>query len=154
MTSRVIAVTNYTEAQLSKLDTVSLRELYDATSQLRQVNAKAMEEIRNRELRRKSRIQAAIRQQAEDKQAEADYHRNLREKIASDYFAIPRKSTDLIGRHHEQNPVLDEIGKAKAELRKAERDLRATGGRQAIQRVAQARQRVGVWEAQMQEVGK
>ena len=122
------------------------------------------------------------RERIEEKQAELESvikteknnGRALKEKIAyaqkqrqlGDEYAewsanhLPKsivfRRADIVGESMPQNPNVEfvsaELRAARTELRRAEREVIRIGGEERISKVKQARMKVQVWEAQMQEV--
>lgn len=145
----------YSATELSRMSNENLHATYVTARPLLDKNAAELAKVVSRERKRGQRLKAEIAREQQNRQAIEQYHQWSQSHLPKPIVA--RRSEDIC-MTTPQNPdvafVSEELRKAKMELRQGQRDLKFRGGKEAMQKCEQARKKVGVWEREMQEVGK
>ena len=145
----------YSATELSRMSNQNLHATYLEARPLLEKNAAELSRVIDRERKRGQRLKAKIAGEQQNRQSIDEYHQWSQNNLPKPIVA---RRADMIGQSMPQNPDVEfvsaELRAAKTEHRNAQRELKFRGGRSAIQKCEQARMKVQVWEAQMQEVAK
>ncbi len=145
----------YSATELSRMSNENLHATYLSARPLLEKRSNELVKVITRERKRSIRLRSEIAGEQQNRQAIEEYHRWSQSRLPKPIVA---RRADICGESMPQNPdvqfVSHELRAAQTELRRAKQDLKRYGGRSAIQKCEQARMKVQVWEAQMQEVSK